>query len=451
MYMYKARNLVLTLLIILFSGACTTSNTQYKKAAANPLYLHQSVKRLTYTIINDIFNPPVAARIYAYSSIAAYEAARPGYPDYTSLSGQLRDLTLPPQPDSSLEYCFPLAGTVAFNVVAKNWTFSEDTMTLFRENLLETYKKLKVPGEVFDRSVEYGEAVAQHIIEWSNNDNYKQTRTFPKHAVKESPEAWKPTPPAYMEAIEPHWNKIRPMTLDSAQQFKPVPVTPFSKEKNSDFYKETEEVYTIGKGLTDEQKWIADFWDCNPFALNVIGHVNFAVKKITPGGHWIAIAGLSAEQIDADYMKTAEAYALTSIALMDGFIACWDEKYRSNLVRPETFINAWIDPEWRPYLQTPPFPEYTSGHSVISNASAVVLTRIFGDNFAFNDSTEIEFGVPVRSFTSFIQAAEEASLSRLYGGIHYRPGMENGMQQGRMVGEHIAAKLVTNKKTLAKK
>ncbi|MCU0354679.1 MAG: vanadium-dependent haloperoxidase, partial [Cytophagales bacterium] len=129
---------------------------------------------------------------------------------------------------------------------------------------------------------------------------------------------------------------------------------------------------------------------------------------------------------------------------------CWDEKYRSVRVRPESTINQLMDKDWEPLLQTPPFPEYTSGHSVISNASAVVLTHLYGDNFAFTDSTEVQYGIPPRSFKSFQHAAEEASISRLYGGIHYRSAITAGTEQGRKVGELVVSKLQTGK-VLAKK
>jgi hypothetical protein len=132
--------------------------------------------------------------------------------------------------------------------------------------------------------------------------------------------------------------------------------------------------------------------------------------------------------------KTALAHALTAIALADGFIACWDEKYRSNRVRPETIIQQVIDPTWRPLLQTPPFPEYVSGHSVASHTAALLLSRIFGEAFSFEDNTEVEFGLPVRRFQSLKQAAEEAAISRLYGGIHYRDAITAGEWQGRQVG-----------------
>jgi hypothetical protein len=244
-----------------------------------------------------------------------------------------------------------------------------------------------------------------------------------------------------MEGIEPSWNEIRPFTLDSAEQFKPPFPTKYDTDIGSQFYQETVEVYKAVNNATDEHKAIASFWDCNPYVLNVTGHVMHASKKITPGGHWINIVKIACEQSNVSIEKSIEAYTLTSIALADAFISCWDEKYRSNLVRPETVINEKIDPDWLPLLQTPPFPEYTSGHSVISSAAAVVLTSIFGDNFAFADDSEVEYGLPVRNFPSFIAASEEAAVSRLYGGIHYRPAIDNGVTQGRALGKYVVQKI----------
>jgi membrane-associated phospholipid phosphatase len=253
--------------------------------------------------------------------------------------------------------------------------------------------------------------------------------------------SWAPTPPAYMAAVEPYWNIIRPLTLDSAAQFRPRPVLSFGKDTSTAFYKEAFEVYKTGSSLTAEQQKIADFWDCNPFFLNVGGHLNFATKKISPGGHWMLITGLICRKTKADIMRSAAAYTLTAIAMFDGFICCWDEKFRSNLIRPETYINAVIDENWRPLLQTPPFPEYPSGHSVISTAAAMVLAHFFSDSLSFEDDTELKFGLPVRKFNSFKEAAEEAAISRLYGGIHYRSAIVNGQEQGRAVGSWVLQKI----------
>jgi hypothetical protein len=203
--------------------------------------------------------------------------------------------------------------------------------------------------------------------------------------------------------------------------------------------------------LTDEQKQIADFWNDNPFTMNVSGHVMFATKNFSPGGHWMNIVGIAAQKAKSDFNTTVAAYAKTSIALFDGFISCWEEKYRSNMIRPETVINKYYDAEWRPYIQTPPFPAYISGHSVISAAAAEVMTDIYGDNFSYRDTSEAEFGNPPRDFTSFHQAAWEASLSRMYGGIHYWFDLLEGNKEGKEIGRIVVERLRLRKNGLAAK
>lgn len=206
------------------------------------------------------------------------------------------------------------------------------------------------------------------------------------------------------------------------------------------------EVFEVGQKNDSFTRETARFWDDNAIATQVQGHFMTSVKKITPGGHWLNIARSTAEEQRADMMKCMESYALISIGLLDAFISCWDEKYRSEHIRPETYINAYINQDWRPNpLQTPPFPEYTSGHSVISGASATILTQLYGDNVAFTDSTEVQYGIPERRFESFNKAAQQAAISRMYGGIHFRPAIENGITQGENIGKYVIAKVKTKK------
>ncbi len=407
---------------------------------------HQSMDKLSEVIVHDIFSPPVASRIYAYPSIAMYEILAKNDAAYKPLAGQLTDFAAIPDPDENVS--FELAAIQAFLTIGKTLIFSEDKINEYKEEL---YKELGngVKKSYFNASVNYGNQVADHILAWADGDMYKQTRTFPKFTVNDDPTRWQPTPPGYMEAIEPHWTKIRPFAIDSSTQFVPVRPTEFDLAKGSPFYKELMEVYNVGNNLTKEQKEIASFWDCNPYVVNQTGHVMAATKKITPGGHWIGIIKIACKAHDANPMRSAEAYALTSIALADAFISCWDEKFRSNLIRPETLINKHIDEDWLPLLQTPPFPEYTSGHSVISNAAAIALTSLFGDSFAFDDDTEVKYGLGVRSFSSFIDASEEAAISRLYGGIHYMPAIANGVTQGKALGRYVIDKLELRNQSVA--
>ncbi|MGB5315762.1 MAG: vanadium-dependent haloperoxidase, partial [Robiginitalea sp.] len=195
------------------------------------------------------------------------------------------------------------------------------------------------------------------------------------------------------------------------------------------------------KGDDSEEVAIAQFWDCNPYVSVTRGHLMFATKKISPGAHWMGITKIACRDTGSDFDKTTYAYAKASIAMADAFISCWDEKYRSNLIRPETLINEYIDDSWKPVLQTPPFPEYTSGHSVVSGAASVALTDIFGPDFAFDDDTELKYGLPIRSFSSFRAAADEAAISRMYGGIHYRKAVEVGVKQGRDLGNFVIGNL----------
>lgn len=406
---------------------------------------HASVEKSIDIMVHDIFSPPVASRVFVYPNIAAYEILAQNSTKLESLSGKLTDLTSIPIVDSTKHVNLELAAIMAHMEISKGLIFSEDQFLELQDSLYGTWEKTN--AKEFKVSKDYATEVVAHIKAWMDKDNYNQTRTMSKFMVDiDDPSRWQPTPPSYMDGIEPHWNKIRPFVLDSAQQFRPETHPKFSLNKGSKFYDELLEVYDVSKEITKkgdstEEIEIAQFWDCNPFVSVTRGHFMFATKKISPGAHWILIAKIASETAHADFEETVNAYTMTSIAIADAFISCWDEKFRSNLIRPETLINQHIDPDWLPILQTPPFPEYTSGHSVASGAASVVLTEIFGDNFSFNDTSEIPYGLPARNFNSFYEASSEAAISRLYGGIHYRAAIEVGLDQGKKVGHLVAERL----------
>ena len=409
------------------------------------------MQKLTDIIVYDIFSPPVASRIYVYPTIAAYEVLINDNPSYKSFSGQLTDLNNIPKPDLNLEYSFPLASIHAFLTVGKDLIFSENKIIEFQKNLYDELKSKGIPNDIYKRSISYGEEVARHIMNWYDNDNYKETRSFPKYTILHEDVYWKPTPPDYMEGIEPHWDKIRTLVVDSSNQFVIKPPPDFSLNPDTKFYDDIMEVYDIGINLTDEQKEIASFCDCNPYVSHHKGHAMFATKKITPGGHWIGITKIATQKAELNLMETIHTYSMVSIGLFDAFIVCWDEKWRSILVRPETLINEYIDEDWIPLLQTPPFPEYTSGHSVISRSAANILTFLLGNNFEFLDTTEEIYGLKARKFDSFIQASDEAAISRLWGGIHYMPAITYGVDQGDKVGNFVIENLDLTQNIISKK
>ncbi len=448
--MRTIRILLIPALIGMAVFACKEP-VDYSQAITDGSYFHQAQNRITEVIIHDIFSPPVAARIYSYSSLAAYEVAAATDPaNYASLMGQLNgsealNLTVP-------ENIYPpLASLAAYYHVGTALIFSEEMMNEHRDQVYAELKEKGIPEDVFEASIKFGQEVGEKIKDYSKKDNYHQSRSFPKYTVVNDPATWQPTPPAYMEAVEPHWNKIRTFALDSAAQFKAGPPPAFSTDPNSEFFKIAKEVYEAKQTMTEEQKDIAMFWDCNPYKMNVKGHVMFAEKKITPGGHWMSIASIASKASGKDWKGTVEAFALTAISLNEAFISCWDEKYRTKLIRPETYINQHIDEEWVPLLQTPPFPEHTSGHSVASTAAAYTLTQLFGDELHIVDSSEVAYGLPIREFDGFTEMAQEAAISRFYGGIHYMPAITEGSVQGKQVGELIWKKISTKPDQVAMK
>lgn len=450
--MKKAPLLPILAFCALFFTACKNdsypkvNNPNYQTDAANPEYMHRSLQTLTYTVKHDIFPPMIAARIYAYSHIAAYEAMIAANPKgkNTSLAGQLNGLAELPKAPAGATICTPVAALKAYMKVGKMLTFTPDSIDAFEAKVMSEFKQMGVPREVFEASVALGDTIGGAVLAWAKKDNYAQTRSMPKYTVKtKNPATWKPTMPDYADAIEPNWNKIRPMFMDSAAQFKPIPPTKYDSIKGSKFYQEAYEVYKSVQDSTPERIATGWYWDDSPMAVSNSGHVNFVRKKITPGGHWLHITMYLVRAEKFDFATTTEAYLRVALGLFDGFISCWDEKYRSEVVRPETYIGQFISPHWTPIIVTPAFPEYTSGHSVISGASAAILTDIFGDKKAFTDSTEVQFGMPPRSFNSFNEAAEQAAISRFYAGIHYMPAIKIGLDQGRNVAHHLIKKVKT--------
>jgi hypothetical protein len=394
---------------------------------------HQCVHRLSDVIVYDIFSPPVASRIYAYSNLAYYEALR--FQDSSSsLAAKLKFFDPIPQPEKTRKYDFSLAAVESFFKVAKALIFSKDSLVVTENKILNAFKN-SVNDDEYHNSVQLGDTIAATILKRAANDNYNITRGMPKYNVFKEPGKWEQTPPDYADAVEPYWRLIKPFLLDSAGQYKAAPPPVYSLDKNSQYYKELMDVYTISKNTDPSVDTIAHYWDDNPFVTTHAGHLMFGTKKTTPGGHWMGIVLILCRDAKFDPVKTARTYALAASSIFDGFITCWDEKYRSRMVRPITVIREKIDPTWNSKLQTPSFPEYISAHSVVTGAVSTVLEKIFGTNTPFHDTTEMEYLGLQRSFTSIHDAADEAALSRLYGGIHYRSAIEEGKKQGRVLGK----------------
>ncbi len=396
--------------------------------------LHQLNNLLVNTVMVDFFTPPVASRIYSYPNIAFYECIRQDDPSLPSFAGKLNGLNMIPTSKSGVDNF--LAACYSFSYVAQALVGSEYKIEAWRKEFSDSIYR-NGDSMLIKTSAQYGQLVADSIIAWTKKDNYAVSRGMPRFVLSNKIGTWQPTPADYAQAIEPHWNTIRPFTLKSSSQFSPKDKLPFSMNKTSAFYKTMMEVYKIVVNLDTTQKATAKYWDDNPNVSTNLGHLNYFIHKISPGGHWIMIAQQACIKKNESVSRSSLTYALTSIALFDAFIACWDEKFKSNLVRPITIINQYVDKNWQPYIQTPPFPEFTSGHAVISNAAATVLTKLVGDNFEFTDRTEIPFGNDPRDFKSFYAAASQSSMSRVYGGIHYPETARISAIQGKEIGNHV--------------
>jgi hypothetical protein len=403
---------------------------------AGARYIHTWNTLITDIVADDSHTPCVISRIYAYSNIAAYQAAVPGFPICRSLEGQLTGLTNVPKPDLSKRYDWRISAITAYKIVCDRVLFRYYRSDSLYDVQMAEITASGVPADVISRSKEYGGSVGKHIVGWLDQDGYTKNQARSKYVFPQGEGLWVPTPPDFAEPVDPYWYAIRPFTLDSGGEYRPDPPVPYSTKKSSPFYKQAMEVYRINKSLTDSQTLVAKFWDCNPIHSFHRGHLMFKTRQISPGGHWLSITKILCEKNGRNMMESLEAYTMTAVGLADAFISCWTEKYRSNNIRPITYIQKYIDSTWEPLLQTPPFPEHASGHSTISASAATVLTHIFGE-ISFDDDTEVYLGMPVRHFPSFLTAAHEAAMSRLWGGIHYRRANDAGFKNGQKVGEHV--------------
>ena len=428
---------IIALILLLY----TSAYGQSKRPLEPYLQVQPIIFSLSAVMIHDVVNPPAASRFYSYALLGAYEIVAQNSTSLPPLSAIIKSYTAINIKMPAAKYNYRIAAVYCILETGKRMLPSGYMLQAEEEKYIQTLKRNKIPLSVIDSSIAVAVKMAENILIYAQTDGYGKLSAKLRYTPSKGDQYWYPTPPAYIEAVEPNWKTIRPMLIDSCNQFTPVPAVTFCKDSGSTFYKMAAEVYDISKKLTPLQLHVASFWDCNPFVVNTSGHMAIGYKKISPGGHWMNITGIVGRKAGLDFNSVIVLHSMVSITLVDAFISCWDEKYRSNRIRPEKFINKYIDLKWQPLLQTPPFPEYTSGHSVISAAAAEVLTYFMGDGFTYTDNSEDFFDIEPRSFTSFRQAAEEAAVSRIYGGIHFRDAIENGVAQGLAIGDYEVKKI----------
>lgn len=427
---------VLTLILAFLVMTCQ-NDSELKTPVFTAHDLRQANTVLLEGVMDGAFSPPVASRIYAYSHIANYLTIQSFYNDsLVDLSSKLNDLKI--QMPSNKEDVNPeLAGLLAYSNIGKKLIYAEHFFNDHIDTLRTKATRDGLSQKTIDASDAYANEVSRQLSDWVDKDMYIETRTYDRYTSTKKPENWRETPPDYATALEPHWNKIRPLIIESPDIYQPKPLPKYDTAEDSDFFKMVKEVYDESLNTNEEKGKIAWFWDCNPILTVHKGHMMTTIHKYPPPGHWLNIVTQVSEKEVSDYFTTTKAYTLTSIAMFDAIICSWHIKYKTDLVRPITYIQEFIDPEWEPVLQTPPFPEYTSGHSATSASAAEILTFIYGDHYAFTDTTQLRFGLEQRSFPSFKEAANQVNLSRFYGGIHYMQGVQEGGKQGAFVGSTI--------------
>ncbi len=419
------------LILLILLPTLVFSQTKWEKTAS--AQLRSVTFALSEVMLHDGTNPPAASRFYAYAMAAGYETLALYDPAAGSLYGRVNAFPRITRPVAADSVCLPFAVLWAMLETGRGIMPSGQSLTEKQAELEQVFRQKHLSESLISGSKTAAGSISRQILAWAKTDGYAQLTAQPRYRPGKDPGDWTPTPPDWVAAVEPDWNTLRPFLLDSLAQVRiPAPV-PFDTARGSRFFALMEEVYRTSQQLSPEQQEIALYWDCNPFAVFHAGHMNIGIKKISPAGHWINIIGEACEQQKVTFPAALQAHTWAALTMADAFIVCWDEKYRSNRIRPITAINRLIDKSWEPLLQTPPFPEYVSGHSAVSTAAAEVLTQILGEGKGFIDETEVLYGLPRRRFGSFREAAQEASVSRLYGGIHFRDALDNGQEQGKQV------------------
>lgn len=428
------KRLLYTFLMISLAGC---KDRIHKEPVFTSAVIGQVIEQMTAVMIHDITNPPLAARFFSYACLAGYEVVAQNNAAYKNMHGVLNEYPDCKRPDSIPSYNVQLSAVLAMLQTAQKMQPSGKLLAEFEKHFIDSCKRSGFNEETVNNSLRYAKAVSKKILAYAKADRYNKISNYIRYTPVAKEGCWYPTPPGFLPAVEPYFSTVRTLALDSCTQFKAPPPTIFSTGRKTAFYKLLLQNYEEGKEVPMEHRVIAAFWDCNPFAIQDDGHLVMSRKKISPGAHWLGITGIACSKAGKNFEDAMQIYTNVAIGLMDAFICCWDEKFRSNRIRPETAIRKYIDPHWTPVLQTPPFPEYLSGHSVISACSATILTHFFGENFAYTDSVEVSYGLAPRHFTSFNQAAQEAAISRFYGGIHFMDAIENGLIVGNKVGKWV--------------
>ena len=399
-----------------------------------------------YSIIKTTgYRPPVSARALAYIGLTNYEAIVTGMPDYQSLTSKFPTLKIPPVEVGKEYHWGEVVNSANKRAIRLYVPLSIYSKSDSIDAVFEKQFKAETDTATFNRSKKYGDAVALAIYQFALEDG-EQLRFRNNKPGDYMPligeDKWRSTPPDFLGALTPNWGKVRTFIIKESDKELKAPIA-FSKDPNSEFYKQVKEVYDAVKNKTVESKWIAEFWsdDLHTYTVDA-------------AGRWVNILNKYAQQQKSNLETVVYANAKMGIVLHDVCVSCWNSKYNYNLIRPVSYIQDNIDKNWLPILRdptkpvgqqigvTPQHPSYPSGHSCFGQAAAEVLINIYGDKINFTDRThekETYFDGRPRTFTSFTQMSEENAYSRIPLGVHYRMDCVEGLRLGKIAGQRINA------------
>lgn len=420
------KNIYILLIFVLAAFSGHAQNTEDFTAEVPAAYFSFQLELIKET---PGFSPPVASRSLGYSGLSAYESVVHGIPSRTSFSGILPQLENLPVPDEAAELYWPeVMSRVLFQVTSALYGNMSDARLAELEGIRDNFTDVHVVEAGFSlaTSQSFAGELASALIDYAGADGQFEcqfSNFSPEYAPPVGEGLW--TPLEGQQALQPYWGDKRCFVVEFVEDDLLAPAPPeFSDQFGSVFYEEALAVYNATISPTEDEINIAEYWADGP-------------GTVTPPGHSFSMLIQILDDENSNLAFASEAYARMGMAIADAFVQCWKTKYVYNLERPITYIRSYIDPEWNTLIGTPPFPEYTSGHSSQSGAFGEVMTALFGENYAFTDFTHgTDFGGP-RSFDSFVDCAEETAISRLYGGIHYPVGNQMGTESGIIIGAMV--------------
>jgi membrane-associated phospholipid phosphatase len=447
------RNLTLKNLL-LFSGLVLLMASCRRDEVLEPVVTADRFDSEVYHAWNEAFleidrfapgyRPPAAARMLAYTGLAAYEAIVPGMPGYRTLQANFSGLNIPAI-DHTAEYHWPLVVNAAYATMFRLYfphvapRFKDEIDKI--ERLMNEEYRSTVSNDVFSRSVTRGQNVANVVYQWSISDTYGHNAYLDPRPASYIPPVgpglWQPTFPDFSPGLFPFWGKVRSFAMKEGDKVARPPL-PFSETPNTLFYLQAKEAYAEVKDISFEKKWIAEFWSDDIFE-----------QTFEPAARWVAIANQVVDKENPNLSKAAELYAKLGMSLADCGIAIWNSKYIYNVERPVSYIRRVFDPNWITILNntvngvqgmTPEFPAYPSGHSGFGAAAAGILIDMFGFNYTLTDRCHefrSEFIGTPRTFYSFSDMAYENAISRIYLGVHYRMDCEEGLRLGYLAAKRV--------------